>query len=47
MCDGRIEADGAPRDVLTPAQLAASFGIEASVAESDGTVLITPSRALP
>jgi iron complex transport system ATP-binding protein len=46
MHEGRIEADGAPRDVLTPAQLANSFGIEASVTERDGALLITPSRAL-
>jgi iron complex transport system ATP-binding protein len=47
MREGRIEADGSPRDVLTPAQLAKSFGIEASVTERDGALLITPSRALP
>ena len=47
MHDGRLVADGAPRDVLTAAHLAASFGIEATVAEQDGTVLLTPSRALP
>jgi iron complex transport system ATP-binding protein len=46
MREGRIEADGAPRDVLTPAQLANSFGIEASVTERDGALLITPTRAL-
>jgi iron complex transport system ATP-binding protein len=46
MRDGRIEADGAPPVVLTPAQLAASFGIEANVTYQDGTLLITPSRAL-
>ncbi len=46
MREGRIEADGPPRHVLTPAQLAASFGIEASVTKHAGTLLITPSRAL-
>jgi iron complex transport system ATP-binding protein len=46
MRHGRIEADGAPRDVLTAAQLAANFGIEATVTNQDGTVLITASRAL-
>jgi iron complex transport system ATP-binding protein len=46
MREGRIEADGTPRDVLTSAQLATSFGIEASVIERDGALLITPSRAL-
>jgi iron complex transport system ATP-binding protein len=47
MQDGRIVADGAPREVLTPAQLAASFGIEASVTEHEGALSVTPSRALP
>ena len=46
MRDGRLMADGAPRDVLTPAQLAATFGIEASVTERDETLLLTPWRAL-
>jgi iron complex transport system ATP-binding protein len=47
MQDGRIVAGGAPREVLTPAQLATSFGIEASVTERDGALSVTPSRALP
>jgi iron complex transport system ATP-binding protein len=47
MREGRIEADGPARDVLTPAQLAVSFGIEAGVTERDGVLSITRSRALP
>jgi iron complex transport system ATP-binding protein len=46
MRDGRLVADGTPRDVLTPAHLAASFGIEATIADQDGKVLLTPWRAL-
>jgi iron complex transport system ATP-binding protein len=46
MRDGRLEADGTPRDVLTAKHLAASFGIEATVIERDDTVLLTPWRAL-
>jgi iron complex transport system ATP-binding protein len=45
--DGRLLAEGVPAEVLTPAQLAASFGIEASVTERDGTLVVIPSRALP
>jgi iron complex transport system ATP-binding protein len=44
--DGRLAADGAPREVLTAAELAASFGIEAEIVERDGMVLLTPWRAL-
>jgi iron complex transport system ATP-binding protein len=46
MREGRIAAAGAPRDVLTPERLAASFGIEATITEGDGTVLLTPWRAI-
>ena len=46
MRDGRLVADGTPRDVLTPAHLAASFGIEATIADQDGMVLLTSWRAL-
>jgi iron complex transport system ATP-binding protein len=44
--EGRLAADGAPRQVITPEHLAASFGIEATTTERDGTVLLTPWRAL-
>jgi iron complex transport system ATP-binding protein len=43
--DGRLAAEGGPREVLTAAELAASFGIEAEIAERDGTILLTPLRA--
>jgi iron complex transport system ATP-binding protein len=43
---GRIVADGAPRDVLTPRRLAEVFRIEAQVAERDGALAVTPWRAL-
>ncbi len=36
---GRLVADGAPRAVLTPAQIAAVFGVEAVIADTDvGTI---------
>jgi iron complex transport system ATP-binding protein len=44
--EGRLAADGAPADVLTPARLAASFGIEASVLQDGEMLLVTPRRAL-
>jgi iron complex transport system ATP-binding protein len=44
--EGRLVVDGVPRDVLTPAQLAATFGIEATLTDHDGAVLLTPWRAL-
>ena len=47
MREGKLAAEGPPRDVLTPAQLAASFGVEATVTERDNTVVLTPWRALP
>ena len=46
MREGRLIADGTPRDVLTAEQLAASFGIEATITERDDLVLLTPWRAL-
>jgi iron complex transport system ATP-binding protein len=46
MREGRLAADGAPRGVLTAEHLAASFGIEATITERNGTVLLTPWRAL-
>ena len=47
MSEGRLVADGAPRDILTEDRLAASFGIEATIVEREQTVLLTPWRALP
>lgn len=47
MRGGRIEADGPPAAVFTAGRLAESFGIAASVTDENGTVLITPRRALP
>jgi iron complex transport system ATP-binding protein len=44
--EGRLERDGTPRDVLDPAQIAASFGIEATITEREQTLLLTPWRAL-
>ena len=35
MDHGRLVADGAPRTVLTPAQIAAVFGVEAVIADTD------------
>lgn len=41
--DGRVLADGPPRDVLSPATLRAAFGIEADIVEArDGTPLVVP-----
>jgi len=44
--DGRLVADGAPRDVLTATQLAASFGVEATVSLQTDALVLTPWRAL-
>jgi iron complex transport system ATP-binding protein len=44
--DGQMVADGSPRDVLTPMQLAASFGVEATVSLRDDALVLTPWRAL-
>lgn len=44
---GRIEAKGAPCDVLTEAQLADSFGIEARIGITDGELVLTARRPLP
>jgi iron complex transport system ATP-binding protein len=44
---GRLVADGAPREVLTPGRLAEVFRIEAQVAERDGALAVTPWRATP
>jgi iron complex transport system ATP-binding protein len=39
---GRLIADGAPRDVLTPARLAAVFGITAHLSDGPGGVIFQP-----
>ncbi len=44
IAEGRVRAEGAPAAVLTPAELARSFGIEARVVVQDGQVAITPLR---
>ena len=40
LADGRILADGAPAEALTPAVLARAYGIEVRLLESDGGPLI-------
>lgn len=40
--DGRIVADGTPREVITPAVLENIFGVEAHVVEVDGRVVAVP-----
>lgn len=39
---GRVVADGAPRDVLTPDLLGQVFGVRAHLAEVDGAPLVVP-----
>jgi iron complex transport system ATP-binding protein len=46
MDGGRIVAAGPPRTVLTASRLAESFGMEALITERDGTLVVTPWRAL-
>lgn len=41
---GRIAAQGAPRDVLSPAGLRDVFGVDAHVGEIDGGLTITPLK---
>jgi iron complex transport system ATP-binding protein len=41
---GRIACRGAPAEVLTEARLAASFGIEATVAVERGRLLVAAQR---
>ena len=43
---GRVQATGRPRDVLTEARLAESFGIEARVAMVDETLVLAARRPL-
>jgi iron complex transport system ATP-binding protein len=45
--DGRLVADGAPREVLTEARIAEAYGVAAHVhAAPDGHIAISPCRAL-
>jgi iron complex transport system ATP-binding protein len=46
MDGGRIVAAGPPRTVLTSSRLADSFGMEALIGERDGTLVVTPWRAV-
>jgi iron complex transport system ATP-binding protein len=46
MHQGRIIADGPPGQVLTPANLALAYGVEAYSAEYDGQTLTLPWRRL-
>lgn len=46
MQEGRLVAEGLPEEVLTPARLAASFGIEATVTRREDALIVTPWRAL-
>ena len=45
--NGRLVATGSPSDVLTPARLAAAFGIEARVDRQGGELMVTPWRVVP
>jgi iron complex transport system ATP-binding protein len=45
--DGRALAEGAPRAVLTPDVLAATYGIRATLAEIEGLPVVLPVEPLP
>lgn len=47
MRDGRLMAEGAPRDVLVPARLEAAYRVEAEYGTRDGERYIVPWRRLP
>lgn len=40
--DGRVLAQGAPEDVLTPANLHAAYGVRAAVLRADGRLVVVP-----
>lgn len=45
---GRVASSGTPLDVLTPARIAAVYGVEARVdRDSDGRIIVAPLRSLP
>ncbi|HVL70400.1 MAG TPA: ABC transporter ATP-binding protein, partial [Beijerinckiaceae bacterium] len=46
LAEGRLAGDGPPEAVLTPERLAAHFGVSARVERRDGTLVVTPWRAL-
>ncbi len=39
---GRLVADGAPRDVLTPERIGSVYGVSAYIGEADGGSLVVP-----
>jgi len=45
--DGRMLADGPPRDVLTEPRLAEAFGIRARLATVDGVTIVVPLSNVP
>jgi len=44
---GRLVADGAPLDVLTPARLQGAYGIQARIEQGEGGPLVVPMRRRP
>ena len=42
---GRVEADGAPRDVITEAAVARHYGAAIRIVELDGALAVVPSRS--
>ena len=42
MKDGRLLAEGAPAEVLTPARVAAAFGVDAVQLEHAGETVVLP-----
>jgi iron complex transport system ATP-binding protein len=46
LADGRVAGEGPPEAVLTAERLAGHFGVTARVERRDGTLSVTPLRAL-
>lgn len=44
---GQVLAEGPPRDVVTPQQLAAAYGIRATIGEIDGLPVVLPVSPIP
>lgn len=42
MAEGRVVADGAPREVLTPETLSRYYGVTAQITEHDGELMVLP-----